>query len=81
MLDLRFRSQPKMGIYDVSAKDELYDGPNKLQFNDLPVKIISEIKKCALIAHNALGCRTISRSDFRVTDDGDVFFLELNALV
>ena len=73
--------QPKLGIYDADTKDQLYGTSNMLQFNDLPVEITSKVKKCALIAHKALGCKTISRSDFRVTDDGEVFFLELNALV
>uniref|UniRef100_A0A915DA23 ATP-grasp domain-containing protein n=1 Tax=Ditylenchus dipsaci TaxID=166011 RepID=A0A915DA23_9BILA len=31
------------------------------------------------MAHKALRCRTVSRSDFRVTNSGEVYFLETNA--
>ncbi|MFT5037289.1 MAG: D-alanine-D-alanine ligase [Candidatus Azotimanducaceae bacterium] len=39
-----------------------------------------EVERVAQLAHTTLGCAQHSRSDFVVTKDGDVFFLELNTL-
>lgn len=45
-------------------------------------KIYQKIQDLALRAHQALGCRGVSRSDFRyddrVSEDGDLIWLELN---
>lgn len=45
-------------------------------------KIYQKIQDLALKAHQALGCRGVSRSDFRyddrVSEDGDLIWLELN---
>ncbi|THV24838.1 D-alanine--D-alanine ligase [Peteryoungia ipomoeae] len=45
-------------------------------------KIYQKIQDLALRAHRALGCRGVSRSDFRyddrVSEDGDLIWLELN---
>ncbi|MDQ3279926.1 MAG: hypothetical protein M3Q69_00770 [Acidobacteriota bacterium] len=41
--------------------------------------ILDTLRSAARVVHEALGCRDLSRSDFRVTETGEVFFLELNA--
>jgi D-alanine-D-alanine ligase len=46
----------------------------------LPEDITERIQALALGAHRALGCRDLSRSDFIVTDSGDVYLLETNTL-
>lgn len=38
------------------------------------------VQRSAMSAHTALGCRDLSRSDFIVTDNGDVWLLEVNTL-
>ncbi|NNF58601.1 MAG: D-alanine--D-alanine ligase [Rhodothermaceae bacterium] len=38
------------------------------------------LQRAALAAHDALGCHDFSRSDFRVSPDGRVWFLEINPL-
>ena len=40
---------------------------------------IVRLRKSAETAHIALGCRGLTRSDFRVTPDGTAYFLELNS--
>jgi D-alanine-D-alanine ligase len=38
------------------------------------------LQRAALVIHDALECRDFSRSDFRVSADGRVWFLEINPL-
>jgi D-alanine-D-alanine ligase len=49
---------------------------------EISPKIYQKIQSLALKAHQALGCRGVSRSDFRYDDrlseDGDLIWLELN---
>ena len=49
---------------------------------EISPKIYQKIQSLALKAHQALGCRGVSRSDFRCDDrfseDGDLIWLELN---
>jgi D-alanine-D-alanine ligase len=42
-------------------------------------KIYQQIEECALTAHQAIGCRGVSRSDFRYDDENDTLvWLEVN---
>ena len=42
-------------------------------------KIYQQIEECALTAHQAIGCRGVSRSDFRYDDETDTLvWLEVN---
>lgn len=45
-------------------------------------KIYQEVQRLAVIAHQAIGCRGVSRSDFRyddrVSEDGEIIWLEVN---
>ena len=64
--------------YDYTAK---YDagGSRHVIPADLPEDVTEEILEAALIAHNALGCRGVTRSDFRYDDKtGRVVILETN---
>ncbi len=49
---------------------------------DIQPKIYNKVQKMALKAHTALGCRGVSRSDFRFNDrageDGELVCLEIN---
>ena len=73
--------KPKQGFYDYEAKytegKTVHEIPAKL-----PEPIYEEALASALKAHRALGCRGVSRADFRYDDtpggDGQLYLLEVN---
>ncbi len=69
--------KPKTEFYDYTAK--YTSGYTQ---HVLPAKIKDDIAKTCLkyaeIMHKALGCNTVSRSDFRYNEDDGVVFLEIN---
>jgi D-alanine-D-alanine ligase len=79
-----------LGVIDIIAKTSFYDYEAKYAAGGsehiLPAEIPNDIyRKCqryALMAHKALGCRGISRSDFRYDDSvekgGEPILLEVN---
>ncbi len=68
--------RPKTGFYDYTNK--YTDGKTEhLCPAPLPTEKYNEVMNMALAAHNALGCRGLSRSDFRY-DDKDFYLLEVN---
>jgi len=42
-------------------------------------KLVAQLQEYSLRIHNELGCLDFSRVDYRVGDDGKVFFLEINS--
>jgi D-alanine-D-alanine ligase len=66
-------------FYDYAAKrnpaGHIYRCPA-----DVPETVLAQIGQGALDAHRALRCSGYSRSDFLVTPDGEVFWLEANTL-
>ncbi|MDX2159383.1 MAG: D-alanine--D-alanine ligase [Hyphomicrobiaceae bacterium] len=77
------------GIIDIVAAEhlEFYDyeakyapgGSRHILPASLPEKVTSAIQRHALAAHRALGCRGVTRSDFRYDDETDALaFLEIN---
>jgi len=70
--------KPKQGFYDYAAK---YDagGSQYILPADLADSVRAQIQEISLKAHAALGCRGITRADFRYDADGQgVVILELN---
>ena len=69
--------KPKTGFYDYKAK--YTTGTTE---HVLPAQIPENVKNTCLkytsIMHNALGCNTLSRSDFRYNEKDGVVFLEIN---
>jgi D-alanine-D-alanine ligase len=67
------------GVYDYRAKYEssgtFYSAPA-----DLVPELDSKCREAALIAHRSLGCRGFSRTDMRLTPDGQVYVLEVNTI-
>ncbi len=68
---------PHSGFYDYSSKytkgmtEYLCPAP-------LAERTAARLEKYACVAHMALGCRAYSRVDFRVTEDDEIFALEVN---
>ena len=46
---------------------------------DISAHVTSELQSVAVAAHQALGCRDLSRADFIITDN-DIYLLEVNTL-
>lgn len=70
---------PLGGFYDYEAK--YTDGKAKhLMPAPIPPAAYSQVCELALRAHQALGCRGLTRSDFRYNDpgDGEFYLLEVN---
>jgi D-alanine-D-alanine ligase len=46
---------------------------------DLPDELCARLQKAAIAAYRALRVRDYGRVDFRVTDTGDIYVIEVNA--
>jgi D-alanine-D-alanine ligase len=73
--------RPKRGFYDYEAKYS--DGVTEhLIPAPVPADVYERVRDLALTAHRALGCRGVSRSDFRYDDTeggtGELILLEVN---
>lgn len=72
----------KFRIYDYSLKNHHTD-PEEIMTIACPARVspkaVAEIKTFARRAIRALNLRNVCRLDFRVRDDGTVFFIEANA--
>ncbi|MFV0298633.1 MAG: D-alanine--D-alanine ligase [Hyphomicrobiaceae bacterium] len=65
-------------FYDYEAK-YAPGGSKHILPADLPTKVTAAIQAHTVAAHKALGCRGVSRSDFRYDDaTGNLVFLEVN---
>lgn len=66
-------------VYDFGAKylscDTKYVVPA-----DIPKKTALKAREDAVIAHKALGCQSFSRADFRLSNEGKLFILEVNTI-
>jgi D-alanine-D-alanine ligase len=70
---------PATRFYDYEAKYAAGGSQHRLPAQILP-NVYQEVRRLALAAHNALGCRGVSRADFRYDDrgTGKLFCLEIN---
>lgn len=77
-----------LGVTEITIPAGFYDYENKYTAGgsvhicpaQLPQNIYDEVMAMALAAHRALGCRSLTRSDFRWDEHGDgkVYILETN---
>jgi len=76
----------KLGAIELKPKRKFYDYQAKYNTNaktqhiikiDLPKKKLNEVLKIALKAHKMIGCRGVSRSDFKYLN-GKFYLLEIN---
>jgi D-alanine-D-alanine ligase len=70
---------PATRFYDYEAKYAAGGSKHLLPAQILP-NVYQEVRRLALAAHNALGCRGVSRADFRYDDrgTGELVCLEVN---
>ena len=69
--------KPKSGFYDY--KNKYTSGCTEyICPSDFSEEINSRLADAAVIAYRALGCRSYSRVDFRVTPEGALYALEVN---
>jgi len=66
------------GWYDYTAKYDPTRGTQYVFPDD--EALIAKCQKIALDVFDALGCRGLGRVDFRITDEGEPFVLEMNTL-
>jgi D-alanine-D-alanine ligase len=74
-----------LGVTEIRPKDGFYDYENKYTDGKtehlcpapLPPAKLEEVMQLAVTAHRALGCRGLSRSDFRY-DEKEFYLLEIN---
>jgi len=77
-----------LGHVEIRPAKEFYDYEAKYQRSDtqylvpapVPAGVDAELRRAALAAYHALGCRGHARVDFRVNPAGRVHILELNTL-
>lgn len=69
--------QPDGGVYDYTAR---YTAGATEFVTPAPLsdEVAAEVARVALLAHEVLGLRDVSRSDLIVDEDGRVWFLEVN---
>lgn len=73
---------------ETRATDSIYSYAAKRQSRqceyycpaDVPTFVMTQLADAAKQAHEALGCHGYSRSDFVITEDGTVLWLEVNTL-
>ncbi len=72
---------PHLGFYNYESKYEP-GGSQHILPAEIPYEIYRKCQQYSIMAHQALGCRGISRCDFRYDDtvgqEGQLFLLELN---
>lgn len=87
-LSVAVMDEGPLGIVDIVPKTGFYDYKNKYSEGAaehiipaiLPQSVEEKVLKAAFDMHNGIGCRGVSRSDFRYDiETGRIVFLELNA--
>jgi D-alanine-D-alanine ligase len=73
--------EPQIGFYDYDAK-YVPGGSKHILPAEIPNDIYRKVQRYALDAHRAMGCRGVSRSDFRLDDskgrEPELILLEIN---
>ena len=69
--------KPKRKFYDYKAKYEKKAGTDHIIPVELPKSKMNNILNIAMRAHNLIGCRGITRSDFKY-HKGKFYLLEIN---
>ena len=73
-------SSRKYQLYDYELKSLNFDAVTVKVPAELPPGTRERLMQLSQVIFDRLGVRDLGRIDFRVTDEGEVFFLEINAL-
>jgi D-alanine-D-alanine ligase len=73
-------SKRRYRIYDYDLKSVHHQAVNVRCPAVFPAHILERSQEMARRAYKALGVRDLGRVDFRVAEDGQVYFIEINAL-
>lgn len=73
------RIVPKAEFFDFEAKYKSADTEHRFD-TGLPDDLIARVQDFALRAHNAVGCRDLSRVDVMIDQDHRPFLIEINTL-
>jgi len=71
---------PAKGFYDYSAKYDDDAGTDYVFDHGLPRETCQSVQSAAMAAHEALGCRDMSRVDFILDEAGTPYLLEVNTI-
>src|SRR2546426_2705652 len=80
LIDEAELSKRRYRIYDYDLKGVHSDAVSVRCPAHFPGHVLERAQDMARKAYKALGCRDLGRIDFRVAEDGQVYFIELNAL-
>jgi D-alanine-D-alanine ligase len=80
LIDEKELSKRRYRIYDYDLKSVHFDAVQVRCPAQFPVHILDRAQDMARRAYKALGVRDLGRVDFRVAEDGQVYFIEINAL-
>jgi D-alanine-D-alanine ligase len=70
--------KPSRKFYDYNAKYSCNAKTRHIMPANLEKKIYNKVLQVALKAHQCLSCKGVTRSDFRVTKDNEIYILETN---
>lgn len=70
--------RPSRNFYDYNAKYNRNAKTKHIMPANLEKKIYNKVLKLALKVHKCLSCRGVTRSDFRVSKDNEIYILETN---
>jgi D-alanine-D-alanine ligase len=73
-------ARSKYNLYDYRLKNQLYDKVNVRCPAELPRDVLGRVRAIAKTVFRALAMRDLGRIDFRLGEDGRIYFLEVNAL-
>ena len=73
-------SKRRYRIYDYDLKSVHHEAVQVRTPAHFPAHILERAQEMARKAYRALGCRDLGRIDFRIAEDGQVYFIEINAL-
>jgi len=80
VIDEQLAGNRKYAIYDYDLKTKIDKAVSVRCPASLPPEIIEKAQRAARVIFETLQCRDLGRIDFRITPEGQVYFLEINAL-